>query len=429
VLEGQLAYSHALGYATYGSDIPLTADTVMRWNSVSKMHVALAAQQLADEGVVDLDAPVTDWLPEIDIAGDYEAFDLSIHDALSHTTALPDTWDTQCTRELDVAWLEEQEALHAEPGTLYNYSNVGWSLAGAVLESATATEFTELMRERVLEPAGMETATFDVSEVTEHPYSIGYSDGSFYTPDLHDCPWLRPAGWLHGSVIDLAYSVEAQLSGALVEDWGAMHEQHPTYTSSRSEAGYSYFTWQEGEVTLVGHGGSGGGHRSYVLMVPDQDFGVVVATNSGTWNPYGLAHSAVEHFLGELETSDPEEMRTDPAGWDVYTGLYQDPDGAGEVQVSLGASDPYLYVRFNDGSNTWYRMYQDGRDEFFFVSSGWNYIRFVPEDDGTIRYFANRWYVAERGAPEGPPPPADRVEELIAKGSHAQPREPGEPLF
>ena len=431
VVDGELAYAGALGDATYASDIPLTTDTVMRWNSVSKMHVALAAMQLAEEGVVDLDEPVSTYLPDAEIDGDWDLDDLTLHQALTHTTALPDWWDTQCNTRLSQYWSGSTEALHAEPGTLYNYSNVGWSLAGAVLEAASGTEFTELMRERVLDPAGMERATFDVSEVTQYPYSVGYSSGSYYTPDLHDCPWLRPAGWLHGSVEDLAHSVEAQLAGDLVDrdEWEDMHAQHPTWTSSLSQSGYGYFSWQEGAVTLVGHGGSGGGHKSYVLMVPDKEFGVVVATNSGTWNPYGLAHRAVELFLGELDVADPEAVRTDPAGWGVYEGLYGDADGVGTVEVSLGAQDPYLYVRFVDGDNSWLRMYQDGRNEFFFVDGGWNYIRFVPDDDGTFRYFANRYYVAERGMPVASPPPAEDVGALLHLGAHAEPRGPGEPLF
>ncbi|HJN75494.1 MAG TPA: serine hydrolase domain-containing protein [Myxococcota bacterium] len=431
VLDGRLAYAAALGDATYGSDIPLTTDTVMRWNSVSKMHVALAAMQLAKEGIVDLEEPVSTYLPEASIDGDWSPDDLTLHQAMTHTTALPDWWDTSCSPSLSEHWTDSAEALHAEPGTLYNYSNVGWSLAGAVLESASGTEFTELMRAWVIDPAGMETATFDVAEVTQHPYSIGYSNGAYYTPDLNDCPWLRPAGWLHGSVEDLAHSVEAQLAGDLVDAgvWVGMHAQHPTYTASLSSAGYGYFAWSEGDVQLVGHGGSGGGHRSYVLMVPEEDFGVVVVANSGTWNPYGLAHSAIELFLGELDEPDPEEVRTDPDGWTKYEGTYEDSDGVGTVELSLGATDPYLYVRFVDGTDTWYRMYQDGRDEFFFLQNGWNYVRLVPGDDDTVRYFASRYYVAERGAPAGPPPPRAQVEELEVRGAHKDPREPGEPLF
>lgn len=425
VLEGEVAYVGAWGDAQYGASIPLTTDTRMRWNSVSKMHVALAVLGLVEEGELALDAPVSDYT---DLDGDVG--DLTLHQAMSHTTALPDIWDTQCQTRLDGFWRAYDTAPHVEPGTLYNYSNVGWSLVGQVLEQTTGEGFIDLMDQRVLGPAGMETATFDVSGLDQVPASIGYDSGSFYTPDLHDCAYLRPAGWLHASILDLTTMTALLLDGggdlvsaATLE---AAFAQHPTHGASGSETGYGFFSWDERGIRLVGHGGAGGGHMSYVLLAPDQGAGVAVAFNTRDVSPYDLALQTLETFLDGWEEPDPESWTTDASVWVEYEGNYEDPDGAGTVEVSVGTADK-LYLRFVDGSNTWYRLYQAGRDEFFYVSDGWNYVRFVPHE-GATRYVANRYWVAERGLPDASPPP-EQVHATETIGAWVEPRSPGDWLY
>ena len=426
VVDGETAFLGAWGDAVYGSSIPLTTDTRMRWNSVSKMHVALATLGLVEEGALDLDAPVSDYTDLDGAVGD-----LTLHQAMTHTTALPDWWDTQCDTRLDSYWATYSGTPHAEAGTLYNYSNVGWSLVGHVLEETTGQSFISVMDDRVLGPAGMEHASCDVSVLDELPASFGYDSGSMYTPDLHDCPYLRPAGWLHASIEDLAKMVELLLDGGgdLVEQGTleAAMAQHPTFNSSASQAGYGFFTWEDRGVRLVGHGGAGGGHLSYLLLAPDHDVGVAIAVNTRDVSPYTMAFEALEHFVDDWGEADPSEVVTGPDVWETYEGTYRDPDGVGRVEVSVGSEDK-LYVRFVDGSNTWYRLYQSGREEFFYIASGWNYVRFVP-DDGDARYIANRYWVAELGGAEGPVPDTDEVLDLEVAGAWDEPMQPGDWLY
>ncbi|MCP4803891.1 MAG: serine hydrolase [Proteobacteria bacterium] len=426
VLDGETAFVGAWGDAQYGSSIPLTVDTRMRWNSVSKMHVALATLGLVEEGVLDLETPVSEYT---DLSG--EVGDLTLHQAMTHTTALPDWWTTQCSVDIDEYWAGYDNELHAEPGTLYNYSNVGWSLVGHVLEEQTGQDFISLMDERVLEPAGMDNASFDVSMLDEVPASIGYDSGSWYTPDLHDCGYLRPAGWLHASILDLASMVELLLDGGgdLVSEGTleAAWAQHPAFNAAASDAGYGFFTWEDRGIRLVGHGGAGGGHMSYLLLAPDHDVGVAVAFNTRDVSPYTLAYEALGRFVEGWGEPNAEEVTSGPDVWVEYEGTYRDPDGVGRVEVSMGTADK-LYVRFLDGSNTWFRLYQNGRDEFFYSQNGWNYVRFVP-DGGDTRYIANRYWVAERDGAEGPVPEQARVLDLEVAGAWDEPMRPGDWLY
>jgi len=430
LLGGELAYVTALGEAKPGSAEPMTVDTVLRWNSVSKMHVAMAVMVLVEQGTVDVHAPITTWIPDLTFAGADDPDLLTLHGAMTHTTSLPDHWDTSCDQTARDRWDLPVEPLLAEPGTLYNYSNSGWSLVGEVARLAYGDSFKNTMRDLVLDPAGMSTATFDVHQVVESPHTIGEDGGSLYTPDLHDCPWLRPAGWLHGSILDLAASVEHQLAGggSVIDSASvdAMRESHhPTHNALGSFAGYGLFSWDHAGTRFVGHGGAGAGHRSYVLMVPDRDFAVVIAANQRDWSPMVLAERAAAAFL-DLPVPDPLDFATSPDTWDVYEGTFEDSDDVGTVEVFRDENNGYLYATFADSSDpTSERLYQDGREEFFYIRDGYNYVRFVSGDDGQTRYFANRYFVAERSSVVSAVPsrtPAE-VSALLVLGASDGPRD------
>ena len=432
VVDGEVAFADAVGDAWEGATVPLSVDARMRWNSVSKMHTAIGVLSLVEDGVLDLDAPVTDWLTKTTVPEPYSAEDLTLHRLMTHTSALPDYWTTSCTTELGDYWIGATQSLFAEPGTLHNYSNTGWSLAGRILEKAYGVDYMEAMEELVLKPAGMNSATFDVSTALDAPYSIGYDDGTFYTPDLHDCPWLRPAGWLHASVLDLGRMMELQLNGGMgvisQASLLAMRGQQRTFWASDSDVGYGLFSWDHTGVELIGHGGAGGGHRSYVLMAPEYDFGVAVAANDRGFNTYRIAFRAAELFL-ELPDESPSEFLDDPVTWSVYEGTYEDDINMGTMKVYLGENGK-LYLRFVDGSDEALRLYQGGRSEFFYVSNGWNYLRFVPGDSGDIRYLANRYFVGERGGGANPPPrPPEEVIARETMGAEDEPRQGGEPHY
>ena len=399
ILDGELAYAGAVGVAVKGSSIPLTPETVGRWNSVSKVHTALATMQLVDEGLLDLQAPIGDYV-DVTVTGPY-AGELTLHQAMTHTTGLPDGWDGSCDTSLSAYWAEPSEALLAEPGTLYNYSNTGWSLTGHVLEAVTGEDFVDLMHDRVLTPAGMQTATFDPAEINAE-YTIGYDSGSLYTPEFWDCAYLRPAGWLHASALDLAAMTEQLLANPDER----MLEHHDTFWASGSEAGYGLFSWDLQGVTAVSHGGAGVGHRSYLLMVPEQGFGVVVMAPTRHFASYTFAHRAATLFVDFPEDWQAPDLQTDERSvWSGYEGLYEDNDGVGTVEIDYDTSYERLYITFLDGSNSRRRLYQAGGDEFFYQLEDEDvYVRLAAG-----RYVANRYWVADKEAPSGPPPERESI--------------------
>jgi len=432
VLDGELAYSSGMGVTQYGGGVPVNPDTVFRWNSVSKFHTALAVMQLVEAGHLDLEAPATELLPDLSLSGTYDASELTLHRMMTHTSALPDFWLTNCDVELDDLWQTWSPSLEVEPGQLFNYSNAGWSLAGRLVEVASGESFTDYIQENVLAPAGMETATFDVDEaISGLNYTFGY-DGVFYTPDIHDCPYVRPAGWLHASPVDLGRMAEVMLAGGqgLVSESSVdeiTEMLFETGYASGSSYGYGLYTWEHGGVKVLGHLGGGAGHLSYFMMAPDQGFAVVAASNTSFFNPYALAERAADLFLEQdADWIAPEEY-TEPSSWSEYVGTYEDPINVGTIVVSLN-EDEKLYVRFEDGSNIDRRLYQYANDEFFYEYDGYVYIRFARDpESGAVRFFANRYFVGDQESVsenDSPPHSEEQVAEILREGAELELRGP-----
>ena len=419
LVDGKLAFSGGVGVHTYASGSPVNSDTVYRWNSVSKMHTATAILRAVEAGEAALEDPVTEWVPELNLGGGYDPSDITLHHLLTHTAALPDMWTTSCSDTSDGGladyYLGRRITLMGPPGAFYNYSNNNWNLLGLVAERIYGAPFLELIDSEVLDPTGMTSGTFDVEQAVDGPYAIGVdSNYEYYTPDLHDCAYMRPCTMLHGSVLDLAETARLHLADGdelLSSDTvAAMRSQHTTGYPDGSTVGYGQFTYSYRGVPYIAHSGSGAGFRSQWSIVPEQGFGVVVVANAAWADPYQIVEEAFDLFLDFDPDWQPTSTQTDPDTWGDYEGSYEDPTYWGTLEVYQRDNDK-LYMDMLDSGGS-YRLYQYGGDTFFFVRNGyWYTVRFMRDDAGDVGWMVNRYWVgarqAQMGAVGAPPSTAE----------------------
>jgi CubicO group peptidase (beta-lactamase class C family) len=410
VIDGALRYAGGAGVVAWGAEEPVTDDTVFRWASVSKMHTATAVLQLVDEGALDLQAPVTSYLDDVSLHQGFDASTITTHHLLSHTAALPDALDWACaTRDggLRDRVDSTELPLYAPPGTFYNYSNTGYVWAGALVEELTGDSFVDAMQARVLDPAGMTTATYDATEASAGPHATGTSwwndEAFFYDLEAYDCAWSRPAAWLHGTATDLARTAEWQLAGGggllSPATTAAMHAQVDTHLlpDDQFEVGYGQYTSPYKDVTLVWHDGWVTGFVSTWAIVPEAGFGVVVVANADWADPYALMYDAVDLFLDKTDRAEPTWL-TEPDTWAPYVGSYRDPYVHGVIDVSL--EEDTLWARFVDRGER-VRLVQSAADLWYFELDGaWTDVRFIADDAGVFQWFVTREGVGTR-ADEG----------------------------
>jgi serine beta-lactamase-like protein LACTB, mitochondrial len=236
-------WSTALGSADLEQDVRATPQSMFRTASIGKWFTATAAMRLAEDGRLDLDAPVQNYCPQYP----KKPWPVTSRQLLSHLAGVRHYYgdngekqDTeadradlaarvareragQYVRYTDIAGplaIFKDDPLLFEPGTKSKYSSLGYRLMGCVLEGATRMPYRKLMRELVFAPAGMQSITDDDARALIPHRVAGYSrgaDGSILRADFRDVSENLPAGgWLATSE-DLAKFAIAFAEGKIVK--------------------------------------------------------------------------------------------------------------------------------------------------------------------------------------------------------------------
>jgi CubicO group peptidase (beta-lactamase class C family) len=175
-------WQRGFGVADLASATPAGPDTPFLWFSMTKIATATAVMRLSAAGALDLDAPVTGYLPEFSIVD--QPRPVTVRNLLSHSSGLanpfPVRWVRPATapavdqRAFVMRLLRSHRRLRFEPGTRSGYTNLGYLVLGEVVASVTAMPFTEHLRRDVLAPLGMSHTGFSYADCGTEPPAVGY---------------------------------------------------------------------------------------------------------------------------------------------------------------------------------------------------------------------------------------------------------------
>lgn len=352
VLDGELVYESGYGVKRRGGTDSVDPATVFRIGSVTKQMAAAAVLQQVELGRVDLDAPLTTYIPELEVGGRWPADRFTVWHALTHTSGYPD-WIEPLFLTGDSAlsiWAGSQSGveLHAPPGSFWNYSNPNFMLAGLVAERAAGTPYRDLFRESLWEPAGMTSTTFDPLQVVAWG---NYSYGHYYDaaedreyvlgPRDNDLWVLGPAVGAFSNVVDLVRWALLLMDGGgpVLSPWSAAtmqdRQQWMHYTPDLFY-GYGVMIEAYEGLDVRQHGGNVAGYGTYLLWVPERRFAVALLTNV-TSSLSNAAYCIVDKVLDPADVDAPD-LSTDPSTWRRYVGDYVITDSQGvsaEARVYL----------------------------------------------------------------------------------------------
>jgi CubicO group peptidase (beta-lactamase class C family) len=224
--EGRVVSSGAVGTRRYGADIPVTILDRFHIGSNTKGMTALLAGIMVEEGKLDWDSTISDAFPKLAQNMDAGVREVTLVQLLSHTSGMqPDNEEfiklikesyQHETGDLDQLryWLVKQwcqQPLAAEPGQKFAYSNMGYTLAGAMIEQVNDKTWDELITERIFKPLELKTAGLGCQTslgTTDAPLGHSVRQGKIRVhlpgPNGDNPPIIGPAGIAHMSVLDFA---------------------------------------------------------------------------------------------------------------------------------------------------------------------------------------------------------------------------------
>ncbi|TDD11916.1 class A beta-lactamase-related serine hydrolase [Nonomuraea deserti] len=341
VLTGSREVHASHGVTSLDNPLPVDERTLFHLASVTKTFTATALMRLVAEGKVALDAPVRRYVPELGLADERAAAQVTVWHLLNHTAGLD--WNVADTGDDDslVAFVAKLAGLKmiAAPGVRASYSQAGYNLLGRVIEKVTGLPFERAVAALVLRPAGLSNTFFEPDDVMVRRFAVGHNRGEDGALRFAQ-PWAawragsranNPGGGIVSSVSDLLRWARFHLGdGDGVLPAETLHRmQRPTVELRASTLGDAFgicwFLRDVDGVRTIGHGGSGNGQFAELLIVPERDFAVVSLANAGPEGyPFNQAvvRWALEHHLGVVER-DPEPVPYDEARARAVAGRYE----------------------------------------------------------------------------------------------------------
>ena len=293
VRDGKTVYGRAFGFEDIATGKPATLQTQYHVASVTKVFTATLAAMLHEQGVVDLDQPVTKYLPgDVAISTTPKTgVTITLRQLASHTSGLPrgvpgrvqsvDDW-----YELEPQRLYDHLAevkLESDPGTKERYSNLGFGLLGHALERAANEPLAQLVKEMICEPLELEQTAIPTDD-TVHS-ATGYDDsGRQRVKKASFRERLAGSGGLVTSVEDLAKFVSAQMepgvfSSKMLEEFDIV-KSILVGTLPRTALGWSFKFHDRLGAYLEKNGGRSN-CSAWIGFAPEHGIGVVVVTNCG----------------------------------------------------------------------------------------------------------------------------------------------------
>jgi CubicO group peptidase (beta-lactamase class C family) len=325
LIDSQVVYRAGFGTTRMGDGQPITPRTVFHMASITKPFVATAVVQLSNAGTVDLDAPVTRYVPYFRM-NDSRASAITVRQLLTHTAGMPDVSDYRWNHpEYDDQSLERyirglaDSGLIAAPGERWQYSNIAFELLADLVAKVSGESFEDYVQKRILTPLAMRKSTLLMTDIDSSLMAWGHrraSPGPFAIA-AHYPYNRRHAGssTLHSNVDDMLRWARANLQrGALDgvrilpesaygELWKEQYDMRRAGGASRPNVermgvGLSWFLETRSGTRYASHSGGDHGFRTDLVLAPDQRVAVVVLTNSEA-GPSPLSRALMEAVLAD----------------------------------------------------------------------------------------------------------------------------------
>ncbi len=326
IVGDKLAHLACAGYANLDKKTTVTKNTVFRIASMTKSFTAMAILKLRDARKLNLDDPVSLYLPAIRVQKPtLDSPEITIRDLLNHTAGFPQD-DPWADRRLD-ATVEELENVIAKgvmfstpSGTKFEYSNLGYTILGYIINKVSGISYQEYIATNIWQPLGMDQATWEYSSVPEQNLAQGYrSVEDKWQPEelLHDGIY----GAMGGIMVSIAdFSKYASLH---INAWpsrddpengpvnrSTIRSMHRPWILYDKQAGYGFgFRWfcDDKFIKYVTHSGGVPGFGSNWTMLPDYGIAVIAMTNL-TYMKMNDLNAQVLNILLEAGLAQPREI-------------------------------------------------------------------------------------------------------------------------
>ncbi len=399
VKDNEILMTEGFGYRDFENELPVSSQTLFAIGSSSKAFTAFSVGLLVDEGIIDWDTPIKEYMPDFKMYNDFATQEMTAIDLLSHRCGLPRHdlmwYGAYFSREEmydRLRYLEPNEPFRYT----FQYQNLMYMTAGLMVGRLTNSTWEDVVHERIFIPLGMSNSNFsvDASQNSDNyslPYQVNEND-EIAKMDFMNLSAVGPAGSINSCADDMAQWVRMLLNKGAVDDTQIMLEAtvenlitpHMFIGGESSSEELTYRAYGMGWFIFtyrghpyVNHGGNIDGFTALVNLLPDDNLGVVILTNQNNsyyasiasyyiidqlldlepvdWHGRNLIQQEtlseienVSETLKRVEGTKPSHKLED------YVGVYENP-GYGIIQIEQNDNELYMvYHSFASPLEHWH---------------------------------------------------------------------------
>lgn len=329
-------HTAGFGITSIEHPLPVTPDTLFQTGSISKTFTGTLLMMLAEQGKVDLDAPVRRYIKDFKLSDENVAKKVTIRHLLTHTGGWVGDYfndfgncdDALAKMVKDIAKLPQIQPL----GKIWSYNNTGFNVASRIIEIVMKKPYEHAVQEMIFDPLGLDMSFFYPSDILfTHRFVVGHQKVKGKVQVAR--PWAigragNGVGGVVSTVRDLLKYARFHMSNGrknLISGRSLRAMRVPQADAGpRGMMGITWFIRDVGKFNVYAHGGATNGQQAYFFFIPDRDFACAILTNSddGGIITAGIFGLALETYFKVVLTS-PEPIDVPAKELKEYVGRYK----------------------------------------------------------------------------------------------------------
>ncbi|ACO29070.1 beta-lactamase family protein [Bacillus cereus] len=398
VKDNQILFQKGFGFSDKEKNTPIDPKkTVFRLASISKVFTASAVMQLVEQGKIDLNKDIVNYMGGLKYQNNMSE-PVTMEHLLTHTTG----FDYVDPRPEDIHYQDNDYTMLKDyvednmptvvrkPGDTYTYDNFASMLQGYIVQNLTNTPFYKYMAKNIFYPLEMHNSSFVMTNFIKEKLATGYDAKGNAIPFYQTRPTDMPQGSMFSTGSDVANFMIAQLNDGkfknnqilqkeTVEDMQktkfALHPKYPNMTY-----GFEFFSPQSHNGQYVfGKGGNIPGFSSLMWLIPEHKIGVFVVTNKDS---SALPVEVFDDFMNEYfpDKTKPEYLKPNEEELKKFEGVYRDLR-LKNLMSHVNISEGKLYV----SDKAYGKQELKQIDPLLFEDEKGNYMAFKLHKDGTVK--------------------------------------------
>ena len=415
VKDNKEVFKMGYGYSNLESKSLVNPDeTMFPAGSVSKLFTSTAILQLYEEGKIDLDTNVNDYINPYKISNMYNE-PVTCRNLLTHSSGLDEeselnlsTTDANSIKSQEYYFDNHPLKVITEPNTICRYSNIGYNLLGYIVEKVSGITYEEYVEEKILKPLNMSNSLvrlknsdiakgyiYNDEKYSELPFSYQYTSGS---------------SGIITTVKDMENFIMANLNDGKFQNnnilkpktLSLMHEKQFSNSDALEGMGFGFIrSYRNGQEIIKHEGGLPSGYTTTLFLIPKENLGIYVATNSLSGLPFDFEEDFLNYFYPHSNDFNIEKINGSK-DYSKYEGTYRSYDGISKTNIMKMAVlfDDDMEIKDNkDGTLTLHETTQSKEkittklieleNGVFLREDGKGKFTFKFDNDGKVTYAFN----------------------------------------